>query len=363
MNTSYPTNKLIEWFKEEHRDLPWRGKTTAYETWVAEIMLQQTQVSTVKDYYEPFLERFPDVRALEDASQDEVLKAWEGMGYYARARRLHRAAKTIVSEFDGDLPRKKETLMQLSGIGDYTAAAIEAFAFGGDSPVMDSNVKRVMARWAGIETPLSRADTEARIRDTLQKALERASEPGQFSEGVMELGALICVPHDPHCEECPLQGTCDAYRTDRIGSLPVTQESPEKPHHEVVVAVIKDGNSFLISRRPEDKMLGGLWEFPGGKLEADESLREALKREMLEELGIEVSVNGKIRTVPHEYSHLSINLHAYNCNILNGKPSAREDQTWRWVPLNELSQYAFPKANKTILETILSRNKEEFSST
>ncbi len=352
MERAFPSEELVQWFRDHRRDLSWRGDRSPYEIWVAEVMLQQTRVSTVEQYYDEFLEEFPTVQALSEATQDDVLKAWEGMGFYARARRLHGAARTVVQEHDGNLPSNYKELKELSGIGDYTAAAIEAFAFNGDRPVMDGNVQRVISRWAGIETPIDRADTDARIRDILDNALGLTETPGELSEGLMELGALICTPSRPDCVDCPLSDSCEAYQRDRVEQLPVTRESEEKPHHEIAVAVIHEDDEFLISRRPEEKMLGGLWEFPGGKLEDGETLAAALRREMKEELGIGIQVGQKITKVPHEYSHLSINLHAYYCEIEEGPPTSREGQKWKWVQQENLGEFAFPKANKEVLEIL-----------
>lgn len=355
---SFPSKALVRWFRNHRRDLPWRGDASPYEVWVAEVMLQQTRVSTVEQYYDEFLREFPTVEALAEAAQDEVLKAWEGMGFYARARRLHSASQTVIEEHDGEVPSDYQELKELSGIGDYTAAAIEAFAFNGERPVMDGNVHRVITRWAGIDTPIDRADTDARIRNVLEGALKKSENPGELSEGLMELGALICTPSNPDCENCPLFENCEAFQGNRVQQLPVTRESDEKPHHEIAVAVILENDDVLISRRPEEKMLGGLWEFPGGKLEDGETLREALCREMKEELGIEITVGAKITEVPHEYSHLSINLHAYFCNVEDGQPTSREGQKWKWVPRKDLEEYAFPKANKQVLEELMSDDPE-----
>lgn len=340
------------WFRESARDLPWRDAEDPYPIWVAEVMLQQTRVTTVLDYYEPFLEQFPTVEALARADRDAVLKAWEGLGYYARARRLHRAARQLVEEHGGDLPRTVEELRELPGIGDYTAAAVAAFAFGADDPVIDGNVLRVVSRLKALETPVDRTDTRSRVKQYLTDWIEAAAEPGRFSEAVMELGALVCTPSNPECGSCPVRSRCRAHAEGRIEQLPVTGERPDRPHYEVTAGVLVEDGNVLIARRPEDRMLGGLWEFPGGKQEDGETLREALRREFMEELGLEVSVGEKIVEVPHEYSHLSINLHAYWCRRAEGEPESREDQPWRWVSPDRLREYAFPGANQPILEAV-----------
>jgi len=343
------------WFQKAARDLPWRDTPDPYRIWVSEIMLQQTRVATVLEYYQPFLEAFPTVEALAEADRDAVLKAWEGLGYYARARRLHRAARQVVEQHEGVLPDTVRELKELPGIGEYTAAALVALAFDGDAPVVDGNVLRVVTRLRDIETPIDRTDTRRRVEHHLTTWLEFADDPGTFSEGLMELGALICTPGDPDCDRCPVRDDCRARQRDRVEELPVTGKRPERPHHEVTAGVLLEEGRILIARRPEDRMLGGLWEFPGGKQEDGETLREALTREFMEELGVEVSVGDPIVRVPHEYSHLSINLHAFWCRRRSGDPRGREDQPWKWVRPGELREYAFPGANQPILDAVEDR--------
>jgi A/G-specific adenine glycosylase len=224
--------------------------------------------------------------------------------------------------------------------------------------VMDSNVNRVIARLEAIETPLDRSDTQARIRTTLEDLLAVSDSPGQLSEAFMELGALVCKSGAPECGRCPLTNECEAYQRDLTSSIPKTAPRSERAHHEIAVGVIVNDHKVLISRRPEDKMLGGLWEFPGGKVEDGESLQEALVRELHEELGIEVSVVNKMMEVPHAYSHMTINLHAYRCRIVDGAPSSEEGQRWEWVDRDELEEYAFPKANKQIVDDIINETSE-----
>ncbi len=350
--------RLMDWFEEAVRDLPWRNTDDPYRIWVAEIMLQQTRVDTVVDYYHRFLERFPDVRSLAGAEQDDVLKCWEGLGYYARARWLHRAARQVVRNHDGEVPVEEDKRRDLPGIGPYTAAAIGAFAFGQDSPVVDGNVKRVLARLRGFDNPIDRTDTEARIADQLARWLEETDQPGVLSEAVMELGALICTPSGPECGSCPVRSDCRAYARGLQNHLPITGDQPERPHYEVTAGAVRRNGRILIARRPEDGMLGGLWEFPGGKQEEGETLAQTLRRELWEELNIEVTVGDKITEVDHTYSHLTITLHGYWCRIDGGTPRAREGQTWCWVGPDELEQYAFPKSNHPILRAV----KRELSS-
>lgn len=344
--------RVTDWFRDAARDLPWRSTDDPYRIWVSEIMLQQTQVTTVLEYYDDFLEQFPTVETLAAADQDEVLKAWEGLGYYARARRMHRAAQMIVDDFDGRLPHDAETLQSLPGIGEYTAAAIASFAFDARIPVVDSNVLRVVCRLENIGTPVDRTDTQRRVEHYVEEAIKTASDPAAFSEGLIELGAMICTPRDPDCPACPVCEDCRAFEQETVDEVPVTGERPDRPHYEVTAGVLWEDGEVLIARRPEDRMLGGLWEFPGGKQEDGESLREALRREFQEELGVEIEVGDKITKVPHEYSHLSINLHAFWCRRVAGDPESREGQPWKWVRPECLDDHAFPGANQPILEAI-----------
>ena len=348
-----PPQRLVQWFRQNARELPWRETEDPYRIWISEIMLQQTRVNTVIDYYHRFLQEFPTVEDLADATRDDVLKLWEGLGYYARARWLHDAARTVVEAYHGNVPRNPEDRKQLKGIGDYTSAAIGAFAYNQSEPVIDGNVLRVMTRIEGIEEPVDRADTKARVKNLLHGWLEDTEQPGTLSEAVMELGALVCTPDNPDCGSCPINGICEAYEDNLQARIPATGDSPDRPHHEVVAGVIEDDEKILISRRPEEGMLGGLWEFPGGKQENGESLQQALVRELQEELGIHVNVGEKLETIPHGYSHMTINLHAYRCSIKTGEPKAREGQQWKWIRPSQLPEFALPKSNHPIMEQLI----------
>ena len=345
-------NALIGWFRANRADLPWRRTRDPYAIWIAEVMLQQTQVATVIPYYERFLTRFPTVEALAAAPLDEVLKLWEGLGYYSRARNLHRAARMIVKQFGGKLPSTVNDLLRLPGVGRYTAGAVASLAFGRDVPLLDGNVIRVLSRLLNIENDVMESATRRALWEQAERLLppERAA---LWNEGLMELGQQLCTPATPSCPRCPIAGWCEAYRLGLQGERPVRSRRRKKPHYDVTAGVIRgqDGR-LLIARRPPDGMLGGLWEFPGGKRQPDESLVACLKREIREELGIEIAVEGPVTTVRHAYTHFRITLHAFYCRHIGGEPQAIECAGWAWATLEELDQYAFPVTDRKIIAVL-----------
>jgi len=347
--------KLIEWYEAGRRDFPWRRTNDPYRIWIAEVMLQQTQTETVVPYYIRFLERFPDVRSLRAADLSEVLKAWEGLGYYSRARNLHRAARIIVDEHRGSLPADCRSLKQIPGIGDYTAAAIASIAFGEAVPVLDGNARRVFARWVALpEDPRSREGLK-KLRAAAGDFLDR-SRPGLWNQAVMELGATVCVPGKPRCSICPVSQDCRAFLTNSTDKIPLKAQKKRIPHHQVTAGVIRNGANLLIARRYERGLLGGLWEFPGGKQEDGETLQECLNRELREELGIEVEVGQEMCAVNHAYSHFRITLHVFSCRYLSGTPQALGCAEWKWVKPSELTRYAFSRADRSVIELLVQEN-------
>jgi A/G-specific adenine glycosylase len=342
---------LIVWFRQFQRDLPWRRTRDPYKIWVAEVMLQQTQVETVKPYYERFLEKFPTVRKLAAASLDDLLKAWEGLGYYARARHLRRAAQLMVREYGGKIPAEREKLLTLPGIGPYTAGAMLSIAFGQDEPALDGNSERVLARLFAIEQDPKERATQKRLWQ-LARDLSPPGQAGVFNQALMDLGAMICIPGEPRCLICPLARWCAARRRGLQAELPIRPARKALPHHEVAVGIIWKNKKILIARRPEEGLLGGLWEFPGGKREPGESLPACLEREICEELGIRVEVGDLFLTIGHGYSHFRVTLHAFQCRFLHERPRAVAARTWRWVKPEELDRYAFPSANQKILRAL-----------
>jgi len=344
-------SRLLTWYDHNRRDLPWRGETDPYRIWISEVMLQQTQVTTVIPYYYRFLNRFPDVVELAAAPLEDVLKMWEGLGYYARARNLHRAAIEVVKKQAGQFPTSYADLRRLPGFGDYTAGAVASIAFSEAVPAVDGNVKRVLARLFAIEGDLNRGVAGRQLRETAVRLVDSA-RPGDWTQALMELGALVCLPQAPRCLLCPLNGLCQARRRGIEQTLPFKPPKKKLPHYDVTAAVIRRADQILIARRPLEGMLGGLWEFPGGKQETGETLPECLRREIREELGLEIEVGEQLTTVKHSYTHFKITLHAFACHLVSGQPQKLGVADWRWVTLPELDTFAFPRTDLKIIETL-----------
>lgn len=341
--------RLLAWYSKHKRDLPWRRDARdPYRVWISEIMLQQTQVATVIPYYERFLAQFPNVHSLANAKLDKVLKAWEGAGYYARARNLHRAAKEIAARLGGKLPNTVDELLALPGIGRYTAGAIASIAFKRDAAVVDGNVARVLCRYFNIKSDPKSGAAQKKLWGLAETLLPRG-RAADFNQGLMELGATVCTPRNPQCGACPLKRTCKARRLRLQDKLPTKSRKKKLPHHEIAVGVVWKRGKLLIAKRFDNDLLGGLWEFPGGHQDKNESLQTCVRREVKEELGIRVKVGAEIAAVDHAYSHFSITLHAFHCRWASGRPRALECAAWKWVAPRELDDYAFPKANRKLI--------------
>lgn len=315
-------------------------------------MLQQTRVDQAAPYFNRFIERFPDVKELAKAEQQDVLKVWEGLGYYSRARNLHNAAKTVVEKFDGKIPDNEKEILQLKGVGPYTASAVLSIAFSKPHAVVDGNVLRVLTRYLGIEDDIRSTRTKNTIQDAADELLDK-NRPGDFNQAIMELGATICTPSNPNCEDCPINADCVAYSTMKTDTIPYKSPAKKRPHHQIGVGIIQSDDEVLIALRPEDAMLGGLWEFPGGKQKKGEDIKKTVARELKEELGVEVNVTKPFMKLDHAYSHFKITLHAYLCEMVSGQPQSKTSQEIKWVPINELDQYPFPKANRKLTEKLM----------
>jgi len=344
-------NALLKWFRANARDLPWRKNRTPYAVWVSEIMLQQTQVATVVPYFNRFMKRFPTVEKLAHAKQDTVLKHWEGLGYYSRGRNLHKAAKLIVSDCGGQLPDTVEELQEIPGIGRYTAGAVASIAFNKPAPILDGNVIRVLCRLFCIDTN-PKDDTTKKQLWQLAETLVHTKHPGDFNEAMMELGAMVCTPQNPSCPICPLRNYCQANKTGRQNELPFKQKQAPLPHYTIVVGIVFKDGKILIDKRRQNALLGGLWEFPGGKKKKNESFKAAVAREVKEETGININVGKKLCIVKHTYSHFKITLHAYLCEYKSGTAKPLGCDTVKWVSPNDLKKYAFPTANIRIIQVL-----------
>jgi len=342
---------LLQWFAEEARDLPWRRTKDPYRVYLSEIMLQQTRVDQGLPYYERFLRRFPTLEVLAEATEEDVLKVWEGLGYYTRARNLHRAAKIVFEEYKGQFPDSPEVLQLLPGVGKYTAGAIASIAFNKTAPVLDGNVKRVLARLDAVDASIDLPATETLFWQRAA-SLAPAKTPGDFNQAMMELGARICTPRSPLCETCPVQKHCDAFSQNRQQYLPVRTPKKAVPHYEAVIAAIEKEGKYLIGKRPSAGFLGGLWEFPGGKIEKGENAAEALARECREELNVEVRVGGLVAVAKHAYTHFKVTLNVYKCTITKGKIKPRTHTELKWAAPSEFGAYAFPKGNHKFLHLL-----------
>ena len=345
------TSRLLQWYAVNARRLPWRDHPDPYAVWVSEIMLQQTRVETVIPYFQRWLERFPTIPALASATQQDVLAAWEGLGYYSRARNLHRAAQLIVARYRGELPRDLQALRGLPGIGRYTAAAIASIAFGMDEPTLDGNIRRVLARLYDVRIPARSTEGDAFLWELAAASLPRG-KAGDFNQALMDLGAAICTPRQPDCDHCPLAEQCAAYALGVQEQRPVLPVRVATPHYTVTAAVIQRDGRLLIAQRPTEGLLGGLWEFPGGKLQNGEDLATCLKREICEELGVEIEVGGQIGVYRHAYTHFRVTLHAFGCALKAGEPQNLEHTALAWVPVPDLQNFPMGKLDRLIAKQL-----------
>jgi A/G-specific adenine glycosylase len=350
---------LLQWYDSVKADYPWRG-ADAYRVWLSEIMLQQTQIETVLPYYSRFLERYSTIHDLAAAPLDEILKLWEGLGYYSRARNLHKAAQVISQDFNGIFPETTDELLKLPGIGRYTAGAISSIAFGKQAALLDGNVIRVFSRWLDLAEDVTEPRVQKQLWE-LAEALVPVERAGDYNQALMELGQKICTPRNPLCGNCPVNAHCRAYANGTQNEVPVKKKKAPTPHYDVAAGLIRDNQGrLLIAQRPAEGLLGGLWEFPGGKQETGESLPECLARELREELAIEVEVGEFFVKVKHAFSHFKITLHAYDCRYLGGMngaatPQALQCAAWAWVTEAELDKYSFGKADRGVIEALKNR--------
>lgn len=349
----FPVQELLDWYDSQKRPLLWRESTDPYTIWVSEVMLQQTRVEQATPYFERFISRFPNVHSLAEAEQQEVLKYWEGLGYYSRARNLHNGAKQVVTEHNGSIPDNWSDLKSIKGIGDYTASAILSIAFNKPFGVLDGNVIRVLTRYLNHDGDVTKSGVKQELQ-TFSNKIVSILRPGDFNQALMELGATICTPRNPNCNECPISHWCLNAFSLNNERIPYKPSKPKIPHHKIVVAIIHNpiSDKILISKRKQNVMLGGLWEFPGGKVRQGETLNEAMVREVIEETGVSVTILKELDTIKHTYSHFKITLTAFICAYQSGHPQPKESDEVRWIKLTELDKYPFPKANLKFINQV-----------
>lgn len=340
-------SRLIAWHASHGRhDLPWQNTRDPYRIWVSEIMLQQTQVSTVIPYYERFMSRFADVRALAEAPQDEVMAHWAGLGYYARARNLQRAAQVICEAQGGEFPSTREAIEALPGIGRSTAAAIAAFAFGEREAILDGNVKRVLARVFGIEGFPGERAVEQEMWALAESLLPDPEQIGTYIQAQMDLGATLCTRGKPRCADCPLSGDCVAFRTGRVELLPTARPARAIPHRESAMLILRAGPEVLLEKRPPSGIWGGLWCFPEFEPEADAAALANIR------FGVTVAAVSSLAPVQHGFTHYSLTLYPRVVEVKK-RPKKVAEAGQLWISVEEALEAAIPKPVKLMLEALL----------
>ncbi len=343
--------KLLAWFARYQRPLAWRRGYAPYHVWIAEIMGQQTQLDRVGVYLGRWLQRFDDVAAVAAASEQEILKAWEGLGYYSRARNIHRAAAIIMAKHQGRIPASEPELLALPGIGPYTAAAILSIAYNQPYPVVDANVKRVLSRLLDLDTPLDTATGKRCIQAAATRFFLPAA-PRDYNQALMELGGLVCTPREPGCGLCPVQTECLAYHHATVAQRPCRKRARRKQVViEMACCLIWNRQRLYIQQRLSDDVWGGLWEFPGGQLEPGESPAEAARREVLEETGLRLGRLALLATVVHHYSHYRVILHGFMARLASPdqQPVLRAASHCHWVQVDDLERYPFPAGHRQLV--------------
>lgn len=339
---------LISWFEAEQRDLPWRKDKDPYKVWVSEIMLQQTRVDTVIPYFYRFIEQFPTIKALAEAEEDKVLKAWEGLGYYSRARNLQSAVKEVYEKYGGKVPNTQNEISSLKGVGPYTAGAILSIAYGLPEPAVDGNVMRVLSRILSIWEDIAKDSTRKIFEEAVRKLISHEN-PSYFNQALMELGALICTPTSPSCLLCPVREHCTAFHEGTQHELPVKTKNKKQRHVRIVAAVITDAEGkILIHRRPETGLLANLWEFPNIEV----SLPYVNEKKQLADainslLKTDVYIDEMLGQIEHVFSHLTWNINAYKGEI---QSLEEEIDEYKLVTINEMESFAFSVSHQKMLK-------------
>jgi A/G-specific adenine glycosylase len=352
-------SELLSWWLGAKRSLPWRGSGDPYAVWVSEIMLQQTRAGRAAEYFQRWMKRFPDLHSLARAEEEEVLRLFEGLGYYSRARNMLRAAKMLVRERDGEFPAEKRDLEKLPGIGPYTAAAVSSMAFGRDEAAVDANVERIMARLYDVNEPLAESATKTLLRGKAESLLP-PGRAGDFNQGLMDLGATVCLPRAPRCGKCPLSGRCLAFRAGTAADRPVRRRAAKISKVEIATGVLGVNGRFFVQKRPDGGVWAGLWEFPGGRLEPGETPREAVVREFAEETGFEVVAAEKIGVIRHSYTRYRVTMHCFfvRAPSADAQPELNAAVEYKWASVRELAGLPFPAPQRELVRLAAGADKK-----
>ncbi len=344
---------LLRWFARHGRDLPWRRTYLPYHIWVSEIMLQQTQMDRVILYFNRWLDRFPDIASLTEAREQEVLLLWEGLGYYSRAKNILKTADLLCRRHGGALPEDHGALLELPGIGRYTAGAIMSLAFNLHHPIVDANVERLFARLFNLTAPVKEKHTHALI---WQKAAELIPEGKArfFNQALMEMGALICLPRSPRCDACPVRNYCEAFAQGVVNERPIAGKAKEIIPITMASGILRHQGKIYIQKRLADDVWPNLWEFPGGRIKEGETPEQALIREYREETGFYIHGLEKIATIKHSFTKYRVTLHCYSCHLQNNDttPVLHAAQEYLWISEDELENFAFPAPHRNLINCL-----------
>jgi A/G-specific adenine glycosylase len=340
------SRRLLNWYRKHGRTLPWRDHPDPYAVWVSEIMLQQTRVETVIPYFEKWMKLFPDINTLANASEQDVLNAWEGLGYYSRARNLHKAAKIVALKFNGKLPRDLRDLRSLPGIGRYTVGAIASMTFGMDEPTLDGNLRRVFARLFDVEEFADSPTGEKILWELAAQNLPKG-QAGDYNQALMDLGATICVPKNPRCLLCPLMKICESRKNGTQEVRPVLKAKKMSPHYIHAAAVIINRGRVLLAQRPPKGLLGGMWEFPNGRVNADPAAE--LTKAINAAYSLKIKKKEALGVIQHAYTHFKVTVHAFRCDCA----TIPKNKNLKWVRITKLDDYPMGKVDRQIVNKLL----------
>lgn len=340
---------LIGWFKGNQRNLPWRQDQDPYKVWVSEIMLQQTRVETVIPYFNRFIDKFPTIKALAEAEEGDVLKAWEGLGYYSRARNLQAAVREVHEKYNGQVPNSKVEISKLKGVGPYTSGAILSIAYERPEPAVDGNVMRVISRIFASFDDISKQTTRKKIEVIISKMISW-SDPSSFNQGLMELGALMCTPTSPTCSICPIQSHCQAFAQNIQDQLPVKAKKAKPKQKKLACAFIKNQDSqVLIHQRASTGLLANLWEFPNLELTNERPIEDQLSEFLLTDFHFHTNIGEKIFHVEHVFSHLKWDVTIFRVELLSIEEMTMTNERTKWVSADEIKIYPFPVSHQKII--------------